>query len=169
MKYTSLRHIAAVIAMLASAGLTAPAFAQYVWLNEKGTKQYSDMPPPPSVPSSRILKQPAGAPQPIEEAPAATAQAPAGNAKPPMTTAEKNADFRKRRAERAEKEKKAAEQARIAAEKAKNCERARDYDAVLNSGERIARADRNGERSFLTDEQRAQELRDVKRMLQGCK
>ena len=42
------------------AALAAPALAQYVWLDEKGVKQYSDMPPPASVPTNRILKQPGG-------------------------------------------------------------------------------------------------------------
>ena len=32
--------------------------AQYVWLNDKGVKQYSDMPPPAAVPNQRILKSP---------------------------------------------------------------------------------------------------------------
>lgn len=86
-----------------------------------------------------------------------------------MTVAERNADFQKRRAEQAAKEKKAEEQAKEAAAKAKNCERASEYHRVLASGERIARADRNGERSFMTDEQREQELKDAKRVLDDCK
>jgi tRNA nucleotidyltransferase (CCA-adding enzyme) len=135
-------------------------------------KQYSDMPPPPSVPASRILKQGVDAPSrpSVDEAPATATQAASAEVvKPPMTIAERNADFRKRHAEQAEKEKKAAEQARITAEKKKNCEHARDYQTTLTSGERIAHTDRNGERSFLTDEQRAQEMKDVNRVLQECK
>ena len=142
------------------------AAAQYVWLDEKGTKQFSDMPPPPSVPRSRILKQPGAAPASVpqdasEEKPAA--------AKAEPTIAEKNAEFRKRKAEQAEKEKKAADEAARAAENAKNCERARDFQRTLDSGERIVRTDKAGERSFLSDEQRAQESRDNRRVLADCK
>lgn len=149
-------------AALAACFFVNPVFAQYVWLDEKGTKQFSDLPPPPNIPSSRILKQPSGSPSPTSEP---TPSSP----KAEMTTAEKNAEFRKRRTEQAEKEKKAAEEERAAGEKAKNCERARDFQRTLESGERIARTDKNGERSFLTDEQRSRELQETKRALADCK
>ena len=165
------RCIAATAATLLAVGSAVPAFAQYVWFNEKGVKQYSDMPPPPSIPASRILKQPSGSAQQSAngETSAPVQAEPATATKPPMTTAERNADFRKRHAEQVEKEKKAAEQAKAAAEKAKNCQRAREYQNALASGGRIARTDQNGERSFLTDDQRAQEMQDVNRVLQQCK
>jgi hypothetical protein len=172
MKLAALRRLAVAVVILSATGLSADAIAQYVWIDGHGVKQYSDMPPPSSVPANRILKQPNGAPArpAVDDAPAtATPAASAEIPKPPMTITERNAEFRKRHAEQVEKEKKAAEQARIAAEKKKNCERAHDYQNTLASGERIARTERNGERSFLTDEQRAQEMRDVNRMLQECK
>ena len=165
MTHARFSRLAAAAVMLAAAATHLPAAAQYVWLDDKGTKQYSDMPPPPSVPASRILKQPGKwsppAASPAGEKPAA---APGG-----MSVAEQNADFKKRQAERAEKEAKAAEEAQQAVDKAKSCERARNYQRLLDSGERITQSDKNGERAFLTDEQRAQELRDVKRMLERCK
>lgn len=159
MKHSRFPKLGAALCALC---LSSAAFAQYVWLDEKGTKQFSDMPPPPTVPSSRILKQPNGSPAPAQDSTATTP-------KPEMTAAERNADFRKRKAEQAEKEKKAADEAKAAEEKAKNCERARDFQRSLESGERIARTDKNGERSFLTDEQRAQELREAKRVLADCR
>lgn len=170
MKLAALRRLAVTVVILSATGLSANAIAQYVWIDGHGVKQYSDMPPPSSVPANHVLKQPSGAPsRPTADDTAVTPAASAETAKPPMTIAERNADFRKRHAEQAEKEKKAAEQARIAAEKKKNCDRAHDYQNALTSGERIARTDRNGERSFLTDEQREQEMKDVNRMLQECK
>ncbi len=165
MKRIPLTHLAASAALLAGLGLSSAAGAQYVWLDEKGVKQFSDMPPPASVPSRRILKQPGAA------APASASvetNAPA-QPKPEMTSAEKNAEFRKRRTEQAEKEKKTAEETRLAQEKNKNCDRARDYRRALESGERISRAGKSGERTFLTDEQRAKELRDTRHMLEDCK
>ncbi|WP_019141054.1 DUF4124 domain-containing protein [Noviherbaspirillum massiliense] len=168
MKQISLKHLILAIAISSFAGA---AFAQYVWIDERGVKQYSDIPPPSSVPKSRILKE-RGRPV----APAANDQAANESAttasldkKAPMTTAEKNAEFQKRRTEQAEKEKKANEEAKIAAENSKNCERARNYKRTLESGERIAQNDQNGERSFMTDEQRAHELREVGQLLQKCK
>lgn len=171
MKRTQFKHLAATVAALSAFLVAGAASAQYVWVDEKGVKQFSDMPPPPTVPPSRILKQPRGAAS-AAPAPGTAGTAPdaAPSSGPPaMTTAEKNAEFRKRRMEQAEKEKKAADEAKAASDKSKNCERARDYQRALESGERLSRTDRNGERAFLTDEQREQELRETRRILQECK
>ncbi|MEO6354052.1 MAG: DUF4124 domain-containing protein [Burkholderiaceae bacterium] len=153
-------------------GLSSHAGAQYVWLNDKGVKQYSDMPPPITVPNQRILKSPG----PVTRAHTpASVSAGSGNtaavekAKLPMTTAEKNADFQKRRMEQAEKDQKAADEARIANDKSKNCERASAYQKALDSGQRISRQEKDGQRAYLSDAQRTQESRDTKRILSECK
>ena len=154
------------------AALCAPeaALAQYVWVDEKGVKQFSDMPPPASVPASRILKQFDAPLRPTFETSSTTTNTLNTDApQAPKTIAEQNAEYKKRRAEQAEKEKKAAEEAKLAADKAKNCDRARDYQRTLESGERITRTDRNGERALLTDEQRSQEMRDNRQILKDCK
>jgi hypothetical protein len=169
MKRIRVMHIAAA---LAAATLTSMAFGQYVWIDERGVRQYSDMPPPASVPGSRILKQPGAATAPTTGSDVASANAISTTeptAKSPMTTAERNADFQKRKAELAEKERKAAEAQKLAIDKTRNCERGREYQRSLESGGRIARADKNGERSFMTDEQRSRELADTKRALENCK
>jgi hypothetical protein len=171
MKHIQFKHLLTATAAMMALHLPGAALAQYVWIDEKGTKQFSDMPPPSSVPASRILKQPG-----IRTTPSATTPESAGlpenppaAAKTELSTAEKNAEYRKRKTEQAEKEKKAAEESKLAADRAKNCERARDYQRTLETGERISRTDKNGERSFLTDEQRAQEVRDARRVLEDCK
>jgi len=51
---TLLRRVAAV-ALLFTAGL---AQAQFVWVDPKGVRHYSDQPPPPGTPPARILKAP---------------------------------------------------------------------------------------------------------------
>lgn len=161
------RHTAQSLVRLAScvllAALAAPAIAQYIWLDEKGVKQYSDMPPPPSVPTGRILKQP-GVSATSNQAGNVETQAPTAT----PTLAEQNAAFKKRQQEAADKEKKAAEQSKLAADRAKNCNRTRDYLRSLESGERIAHSDSSGERIFLTDEQRAAEIRDARQVLADC-
>ena len=171
---TSFRF-APIAAALLLAAFAPLAFAQYVWTDDKGVKQFSDMPPPPNVPKNRILKQPADkvapAPTPEQAAAAATqnsASAPAA-AKGPATTAERNADFNKRRMEQAEKDKKAAQEAEKQATLAKNCERARSYSRTLQSGQRIVSTNSNGERTFMSDEQREKEMRDAQRILGDCK
>jgi hypothetical protein len=166
-----------LILALLTMSLPASAVAQYVWLDEKGGKHYSDVPPPTSIPNNRILKAPGAAhlataktaevsatPQSDEEASITKA-----TVKTPKTVAEKNADFIKRKTEQAEKEKKAADEAKRLADKAKSCERTREYQRVLDSGQRIAQTDKYGERAIMNDEQRAQELREAKQMLAECK
>lgn len=167
-----IKHAALSLALL---GFISAASAQYVWLNEKGVKQFSDMPPPASVPKSRVLKEPGHTSR--SAAPAANDSAATGDnataaataPKAPLTTAEKNADFQKRRAEQAEKEKKEAEAEKLAADKAKNCERAQDYQRTLASGQRIARTEKNGERVILNEQQRTQEMQEANRILADCK
>lgn len=174
MKRANVTHIAAALAALF---LTGAAHGQYVWLDDKGVKQYSDMPPPASVPMKRILRQPgqSATPQPAvsTSTPSASTEQASGatgkvSARTQASTAEREADFRKRRAEQGEKERKAAEEERLAADKAKHCERAREYQRALQSGDRIGRIEKNGERSFLTDEQRAHEANEVRRTLENC-
>lgn len=160
-------------ALLLSFAFCAVAHAQYVWIDEKGNKQFSDMPPPKSVPKDKILKAPGGvpkaAPAPTADDKAASASQPAPKLEKPVTTATKNEDFNKRRAEQAEKDKKAEEEKTAAADKAKNCEKARAYQQTLNSGARISRTDKNGERTILSDADRQQETNDVKKALADCK
>jgi hypothetical protein len=152
----------------------ASAHAQYMWLDNKGVKQFSDRPPPPSVPAKRILKAPGralliDAPE-ASAAPAAAADATASaSAKAPPTTAERNADFNKRKGEQAERARKAGEEARRNSELAANCEANRQHLALLESGARIGIVESNGEQGFLSDEARARQLNATRRALNNCK
>lgn len=152
-------------------GLSSHAIAQYVWLDDKGIKQYSDMPPPATVPNKRILKSAAPAPeaQALDVATGSENAVAAVKAQLPLTTAEKNADFQKRRLEQAEKDKKAADAAQRTADKNKNCERASAYQNALESGQRVSQQGKDGQRAYLSDANRALELRDTKRILSECK
>ncbi|MDB5840725.1 MAG: hypothetical protein JWQ23_2677 [Herminiimonas sp.] len=171
------KPIRMAVVALAAVALTGPASAQYMWLGENGVKQYSDIPPPSSVPKSRILKQPGQAsPQALQTNNTAPAEAdaekdtgsPAAKEQAAMTTAQRNAEYNKRRIEQAEKDKKAADEQKLAGERARTCDQARAYQRSLESGERLARMDRNGERFFLNDAQRAQEAAETKRILGDC-
>ncbi|MBI3228703.1 MAG: DUF4124 domain-containing protein [Burkholderiales bacterium] len=169
--------------MLASSALLfcSAANAQYVWLDDKGVKQFSDQPPPASVPAKRVIKGPnvkkvepkadakAEATGTDGEKEAPTASAPANSPKPPPTLAERNADFQKRKAEQAEKEKKAAEEAQRSQDLKKQCDRLAAYQRTLETSGRISQTNKNGERELLNDQQIEQEKREVKRNLENCK
>jgi hypothetical protein len=181
MKYSQLHLLRGMLlAALCSASL-AQAQAPYIWIDDKGMKQLSDQPPPPSVPLNRILRQPRNAqvaPAPAEAGnPAASAAAPTADsaraagddkAKRPPTLAERNADFNKRKAEAAEAGQKAAQEAAQKSAAAANCDSARSDQLALDSGIRMSTFDKDGQRSFLTDAQRAERSRQNKAVLAGC-
>ncbi len=138
------------------------AHAQYSWIDEKGARVFSDRPPPPGTPPSRILKAPRG----LEPAPE-PATVPAGPAAKPSTPSwvEREADYRKRAVKRAKEEEDAlgANKAQAAA-----CDAARAEQAQLNSGVRLVRIDKNGERDYVSDEERAQRREKAQRALAQC-
>jgi type IV secretory pathway VirB10-like protein len=170
---------APLMGLLALLAMPALAQAQYMWLDDKGLKQLSDQPPPPSVPQNRILKQPRGqgGNAALPAAPAAAPAAGSAEAAPegaeakvkrPPTLAERNAEFAKRKAESQAAEQKAAQETAQQAERSANCDAARSNQAALNSGNRMTEYDKNGERSFLTDEQRAERAKRAQKTLANC-
>jgi type IV secretory pathway VirB10-like protein len=163
------RLIAAGATLLFLAGL---AQAQYVWIDAKGLRQYSDRPPPPSTPAARILKSPqqlASTPvEPAAPAPSPSAE-PATPKKGPPTLAERNQDFGKRLQERGEQEQKAAEEAQRKQSLAEQCASARQYRTQLESGVRISDIGSNGERGYLSDTERAARLAQARKVLEGCR
>jgi hypothetical protein len=148
--------------LLATLVVAAPAYAQYSWIDEHGTRVFSDRPPPPGTPPSRILKAPRGA-APAEAAPAETVK-PAAPA-----LADRDAAFRKRAAERAADETKATEDAQRKAGNAEQCAAARRSEAALTSGVRLTDMDDKGERYVVTDDEKARRLTQVRRVLAGCR
>lgn len=163
------KYMTQIALMLATLCISASALAQWVWLDEHGVKQYTDIAPPANVPQNHILKQPRGT------APAAKSDAPedkpadaATDTKGPMTTADKEADYKKRKLDQAEKDKKAAEKAKHEQENAENCARTKAYLGSLNSGQRISTTESNGDRGFMTDDDRAKETARAQEMLDSC-
>ncbi|HEU4374581.1 MAG TPA: DUF4124 domain-containing protein [Telluria sp.] len=171
MNTTNRARMLATTALMALASL---AQAQYMWINDKGLKEFSDRPPPPSIPLKHILKAPHGMPtaDSIAAEPAAAAVAPAAEAakpKAPPTVADRNADYNKRVKEKAERDEKDQAESDRKAALAENCERARTARQSLDSGVRIGTVDKNGERGFLSDDQRAVESQKVNKALSACK
>ncbi len=160
-------HAAASALLLCSAGL---ASAQYLWVDAKGIKQFSDQPPPPSVPLKNILKAPKGQPSaataPTEVAAGEAPAAPA--AKAPLGLAERELDFQKRKKEKDELEKKDRDEAARQASRKDECGRSRQAKASLDSGGRIRTTDANGERGYMDDAQRAAEQARIDKQLAAC-
>jgi hypothetical protein len=150
--------------LLAALAAHVPAYAQYSWIDDHGTRVFSDRPPPPGTPSSRILK----APRTFATDAAATPAAPEAAKPAPPTLAERDAEFRRRAAQRDADERKAAEEAQRKADMAGQCAAARRTEAYLNSGRRLTDLDDLGERVVVTEEEKARRLEQARRVLADC-
>ncbi len=164
---------AAVAALVVFAA--CPVAAQWAWKDDNGRTVYSDRPPPATVNTDRIVRQPPNK-QTVLPPPAPgaeTAPRPATDAKAapsataPKSTAEQEMEFRKRQQERADAEKKAQDEQPKLAAKAADCERAKGYLRAVEGGERIARTDAAGNREFLDDAQRAAEAERTRKIVQS--
>ncbi|MFL6636779.1 MAG: hypothetical protein ACJ8HJ_31175, partial [Massilia sp.] len=76
---------------------------------------------------------------------------------------------RKRAAERTAAENKATEDPQRKAGDAEQCAAARRSEAALTSGVRITDMDDKGERVYITDDEKARRLAQVRRVLAGCR
>ncbi|MCK6424794.1 MAG: DUF4124 domain-containing protein [Burkholderiaceae bacterium] len=163
---------ALLLGLLAAATLPVAAQGQWKWRDASGRIQYSDRPPPASVPERAILARPASPPTAnlapaAAEAPASAASASgpgrAGSAAPAGQDPELLA--RRRQAEAQEAARRRAEEDKLARQRQENCQRARDYLRTLDSGQRITRTNAQGEREFLDDAQRAAERRRAEEVI----
>lgn len=168
--YSPSRRLLAVAALTLVAGL---AQAQYVWIDAKGTKQFSDRSPPASVREKDILKAP-GRPMVAvltgdaeQPAPAASVAETATKSSP--TIAERNVEFNKRISDKAAGDKKAAAAAQAKAAKNEQCAAAREYKVQLDSGARIGTVTQSGERTLMSDADRALANAKANKILGACR
>jgi len=148
------------------------AHAQYSWIDDKGTRVFSDRPPPPGTPAARILKGPrpaAVAALPLDAAVTAKPASPAPSAAAKPTLAEQDTAFRARQDKREEDARKAQDASAQKADKDERCATARQQEQLVNSGTRMQGVDAKGERYFLSDEERAKRLETARRALQDCR
>lgn len=131
----------------------------YTWKDKDGRINYADNPPPGNTPARTLSGRNA------EKAPApsVTSDTPAAAPRTQPSAAEQELEFRKRRAEAADNQAKADKVKAEAEERRRNCERARNQLAALESGQRMARVNEKGEREFLDDTQRAQEIESARK------
>jgi len=139
------------------------ASAQWVWLGKDGRKVFSDRAPALDIPEKNILKQPGAALKAAE--PTASDAAPvAVVAKPAAAKAsslDANLAARKAKADQAEQAKRQAEASKTAQIKADNCERAKQAKLNFESGSRVSRINKQGEREIMDDASRALELKRI--------
>lgn len=146
---------ALILALLCTSTASLTVLAQtYQWKDSQGRTIISDTPPPPSIRQSRTVATPEPA-------------APASSGK---TLSERDMEFRKRQQEGKERSEKENKEAAAAAERKENCERARRQLTVLESGQRMSTIDANGERRFIEDAERQQEIERARRYVaETCK
>jgi hypothetical protein len=167
-----------VIGLMASLLIAAPATAQssqWKWRDAQGQIQYSDRPPPLTVPAKDILQKPATVNRPVppaaaaSAAPAAAAASGASGASTVRTTDPELA-ARRRAAEAIEAAERKAAEDKLARERQESCVRARDYLRTLEAGMAIARVNAQGERIALGEaERRAEVSRAREVMASDCR
>ena len=145
-----------VLALLA----TTSAYCEvYKWVDPDGTVHYSDQPAPGTIKEEQTLGIKSGTSG--TEAPGTEKAAPKSTG--PKTYIEEGAEFRKRQVEaeakRAKDEKALAE----AKEAQQNCERARSSMQSLQTGQRVTVYDEKGERAYLDDNAREQEIANTQK------
>lgn len=153
--------------MLLSTGVAA----QWQWLDKDGRKVFSDRSPPPSVPEKSILKRP-NAPSviaPLANVDSAVGPQPTSSA-PKISGVDKDLADKKQKAEQEEATKRKAEEDRVAKLKADNCNRAKQAKAAFDSGMRLSRVNKQGEREILDDTTRATEAQRLQAIIDAdCK
>jgi len=144
-------------AALCAAIVSMPAAAQWKWRDRTGVIQYSDVPPPASVPEADILQRPAPTAQRRVTAPANAGSA-ASAVLPAPKAGDPELEARRKKAEDDEAAKRKTEEDKIARQKLDNCTRARAYLKDLDEGLRIRRTNpKTGEVEYLDDKARAEE------------
>ena len=147
-----MKRLALTVASLLAA--TAVSAQIYQWKDENGKTIISDKAPVGNVRQQKKIES----------------DAPATNASSQKTVADKDLEFRKRQKEAQENSEKARKEQSASADKKENCDNSRRHLQVLESGERVSLRDDKGERYFMDDKQREQEIAKTREIVQsGCK
>jgi len=147
-----MKRLALTVAALLAA--TAVSAQIYQWKDENGKTIISDKAPLGNVRQQKKIDS----------------DAPAASTSPQKTAADKDLEFRKRQKEAQESSEKARKEQTTSTDKKENCDSARRHLQVLESGERISLRDDKGERYFMEDKQREQEVTKTREMVQSsCK
>ena len=122
----------------------------YEYKDAAGRTVYTDQPPVGTTIKSKTLANGGtAAPNSSSGSTAATAQ---------KSTVDREMEFRKRQKDAKEQSAKAEKESADKATRTEDCRRANLHLQALESGERVAMRDAQGERMYLDDEQRAAEI-----------
>ena len=147
-----IRPAAFLLALMVALPATAQIFS---WTDKDGRVHYADLPPPTGA-----VKMLRGSTKAATEPTADES----GNANVDPETA-----FRERRAAEADAAAKVTADEAKEIERQRFCTQARGQLAALNSGQRIARMSADGEREFLDDEARSEEISRLQQQIgQNC-
>nr|HET7857668.1 DUF4124 domain-containing protein [Caldimonas sp.] len=173
------RPIVALLVAVAASLVALPSEAQWKWKDKSGHVQYSDLPPPAGTAESDILARPSPTARRSTPTAAATAAPVAGAASAPgaaaapasRSTADTELEAKRKKAEADAAAKAKADQERVAALRSENCSRAKAQLTTLESGIRLAQTNpKTGEREFLDDKQRADEVRRTRDVIsENCR
>lgn len=137
-----------------AAALLPAAFAAvaqiYQWQDENNKTVISDRPPVGKGVQPRLLD----------------GQPPVAGGAAAKTLADREMDFRRRQKEAGEGAEKAEHERQLAAQRQENCDTARRALQVLESGERVSMRDSHGERYYLDEAQREQEIAKARQAAQ---
>ncbi len=149
--------------------LSQTAAAQWMWKDEGGHVIASDQPPPPGTPQSSILKQPRPRPTTTPVAPSDPGKdAPKPDA--PKSLADRDLDSKQQAKADADAAKKAEDEANRAKAMEANCSAVRGNLAALQAGGRAARYNDKGEKVYIDDSQRQDEInKQQAQVSQYCK
>jgi hypothetical protein len=153
-----------LLAGTALLALAQCAHAQYVWIDQKGMKQFSDQAPPATIPLKNILRAPTKAA--LNDAVDEFTKKPAASAPAQPSLADRDADYRKRAKEKADADTKAAGVAANDAQRKAACDAARIRVAELASGKRVR--DNTPDRAILDDNARAAKMAEANQALSQC-
>lgn len=146
------------LAILLAAGVVAAQV--YKWVDKDGKVQFTDTPPPPTATKEDAKK--------LVIKPAAGAGS--GASDTPKSLAERNKDSDKRRADAGAKAKKDDEQRAADGKNEARCQEANSYLRDLESGRPLSHADANGDRTFMSDEERAANIAKAREVAgKACK
>ena len=169
------------LSVVALMGLSFAASAQWQWLDKDGRKVYSDRAPPTDIQEKNIIKRPGNykppiaattdnAAEPDGKSTAASAAAAAAPTLPASGGKDKELEAKKKLAKEAEAAKRKADEERIAKGQVENCARAKQAKTTFESGVRIGRTNAAGEKEFMDDAARAEEVKRLQTiMARDCK
>ncbi|HUL40835.1 MAG TPA: DUF4124 domain-containing protein [Burkholderiales bacterium] len=150
MPYT---HVLGAIALALLAATNAYCDV-YKWVDSDGTVHYSDQPAPGATQEQTLN---------IRSGTAADAESGAQKAPGTKSYIEQDAEFRKRQVEAEEKQVKEEKALADAKQRQQNCQRALDSLHALQSGARVTRTNDKGEREYLDDNQRQEEIANAQK------